>query len=780
MNRSIILGLTIASMACAQAGAPAQPVKIMASRSKTKPQTGETLRRKTLSEDMLLKTNDGKAVIRNERISIPSPGSFRAPRKTDDSSTKKGYVLYENFSGWDGQTDSWIPEGWSVEHKGTCSDSFTWKPVTPNQYYPAAIDGDHYFTVSFDVNQDEWLISPQFVPEEDMLLSYHMSLNPLWYYDTKNIDWIKKEYIGDKVQVYTFQVLIKEGEGEWKLLRDYADEYKDYSFREITELSYTSALAKQTIALDDYVGKNVSVAFRYLGTDGDTMLLDAIGVGYPTLDNVWYMQPTNSLYWGFNYGYEDLHFLQMPFDMALYPGNSPITWYNMSEEDATYSWEYTDQTGEGILTSDDRYELTATYAPERPGLFAKAYGTPVLKAEAHHRADADFSSPVEYFQIGGAPFYPSNDYGVLDFTLLQFPLIHQDIDMLDVRDDKQGAWSVPVFGHNEFTDTYWLNYCLNGEEPMEGNYAHLTGIGNVFFPSEDAPLVVKGMEVYGWGRINKEAELTATIYALDSEKHSSYDTFTVVARAKISGDAVNTLYGEDSKDFLFIPFEFDQPAVVQATEEHPAFVFMLEGFNSDAVEYFAPLQSVRPIETGAGAGYILSEINLQGHIEQGAYKSFKPMQYIEDNEYKSCAATFAIGLVAEYPWLSTDVEKIEILPGESSVSVSLDSYYDGRDLTVEAPEGLEASASGRYDECVLTVRKTTDSPVKGNIAVKAPGLALSIPVESIDTNAVSGISTESGVAEVFDFSGRKVSSIDASGVYIVKYTDGKVRKVTVK
>lgn len=781
MRRIIPLGLAIASIACIQAATPLQPAKMKAFDNSPRQQTGQTLRQKALSEDVLVKTNRGKAIIRNEKLSFPSATGFRAPRKAGYASVRKGYVLYENFSGWDGKTESWIPEGWSVEHRGTCSDNFTWKPVTPDQYYPAAIDGDHYFTVSLDVNQDEWLISPQFVPEEDMHLSYYMSLNPLWYYDTKNIDWIKKEYTGDKVQVYTIQVLIRQGDGEWELLRDYADEYKDYSFREISDLSYSSALVKQTIALDDYVGKNVSIAFRYLGTDGDSMLLDAIGVGYPTLDNIWYMQPINSLYWGYYYGNEpDLHFFQMPLDLAIYPGNAPITWYNMSEEDATYSWEYTDQTGDGMLTSDDQYELTATYSPVRPDVFPKVYSTPVLNAEANHRIDANFMSPVEYFQIGGDPFYPSQDYGNLNFTLLQFPLIHQDIDMLSVRDDKQGAWSVPVFGHNEFTDTYWLNYCLNGEEPMEGNFAHLTGIGNVFVPSEDAPLVVNGMQIYGWGRINKEAELTATIYALDSEMHSGYDTFTVVARAKVGGDAVHTLFGEDAKDFLFIPFEFDQPAVVQATEEHPAYIFMLEGFNSDAVEYFAPLQSVRPVETGVGAGYILSEINLMGHIDQGTYKSFKPMQYIEDNEYKSCAATFAIGLVAEYPWLTFEVEKIELATDESSVSVSLNSYYDGRNLTVEASEGLAASIRGRYDECVLTVRKTTDSPVKGTISIKAPGVSLIIPVETSDSNGAGSITSASGIAEAYDLSGRKVSSTEAAGVYIVKYTDGKVCKVTVK
>lgn len=779
MKRSIILGLTIASIACAQATVPLQSVKMKSPENSPKLQTGVSLKQKSMGEDMLVKSNLGKGILRNETISNPTSAGLSVKKKAGES-LKNGYVLYENFNGWDGKTSNWVPDGWRVEHRGSCKRDFSWLPVTPNQYYPATIDGNHYFTVSFDTNQDEWLISPQFVPKEDMLLSYYMRLIPMYFYHTKNINWITKEYEGEKIQMYTFQVLIKEGDGEWQILRDYADEYRDCTYREIAAVA-KSELQKQTIALDDYVGKEVSIAFRYFGTDGDTMLLDAIGVGYPTLDNVWYMEPTNALYWGFSRHDEpSLNFTQMPMDVAIFPGNSAITWYNMSEEDAAYTWDYSDQSGEQTLTADDEYELTAEYKPERPDIFPKTYRYPTLNATAYHRADANYNSPVDYFQIGGAPFYPTQEYGNLDFTLFQFPMIHQDIGHLSVSYDKLGAWSVPVFGHNEFTNAYWLDYCLNGEEPMEGNYAHLTGIGNVFFAAEDAPLVVKGMQVYGWGRIFKEAELTGTIYALDAEMHSDPSTFTVLAKATISGEDVKTFYGEDAKDYLYIPFVFDEPIALQATEEHPAFVFMLEGFNSDAVDYFAPLQSWYPIETGMSAGYILSEINLQRHVDYGAYRSFKTMQYMEDGEYTSWAGTFAIGLMAEYPWLSTEAEKIELSLDEPTASIAIDSYYDGQELTVVAPQGLNASIKGRYNECILTVSSTTDQPVKGTIDIKAPGLSLSIPVNSDPTNAVSSISEEAGVAEVYDLSGRKVTSTKTAGVYIIKYTDGKVRKVTVK
>ncbi len=709
------------------------------------------------------------------------PGSF--PKQAKREVTKKnGYVLYENFSGWNGSSSSWIPTGWSVDHRGEGNKNGTWGPLEPTSYYPALADGKYCFCIGYDgKQQDEWLISPEFTPEKNMLLSYYMRLSPLWFYDSRNINFITKEFEGDKITVYTLQVLIKEGDGEWKLLRDYAEDYSEHTYRELVALSNGSSLEKQTVDISEYVGKNVQVAFRYLGCDGDFMMLDAIGVGYPTLDDVWYMPPANSLYWGLYNGNDvNSYFTQMPIDIALYPVNAPITWSNMSTEDAEYTWEYVNQVSSSLSMSDNQDELSVVYFPERPEPTPKLYDAPVLTAEAPERIDGVYNSPVQYFQTGGSASY-KDPKGTMTFSLFQFPMIHQEISFKDVMYSPLGAYSIPVFGHNEFSDDYWLDYHLKGKEPMEGNFAHLIGIGNMFLPYEDAPLVVNALHVHGWGRIGDGAELTATIYALDSELHTDFDTYTVVAKATIKGDEVRSLDGWNAKDYIFLPFKFDQPAVVKASEEHPAFIFMLEGFDTDEVEYFAPLQSFYPNESGEAAGYLLSEINLQGHTDKGTCRTLNPMQYLEDGKYESMAGTFAIGLDAEYPWLTTETENIEFKEGENSVAIKLNSYYKASNLKVEAPKGLRASISGRYDECLLTVTKIdSEQPSDGYIDIKGPGVALSIPVGNPNPESVSAILTQQDIEVIYDMSGRKVSSTNAAGVYIVKYSDGKVRKMTIK
>ncbi|MDE6697382.1 MAG: choice-of-anchor J domain-containing protein [Muribaculaceae bacterium] len=604
------------------------------------------------------------------------------------------YLLYENFSGWDGKDTKWLPDGWGMEHNGKCSTEYTWVPKEPTTYYPAIHDGKYCFCISYsDEQQDEWLISPVFKPMKNMQLSYYMLLRPLFFYSMTNIDWDAEEYKGEKISAFTLQILIQEDEGEWRLLRDYAEEYKDYSYQELYPISDKAYLDKQTIDLSDYADKNVKVAFRYLGADGDLMMLDAIGVGYPTLDAVCYKEPGNALYWGFS---SDGYFIQNAKDIALYPANTEITWTNISEEDtASYSWQYVSQNASGFSANEDEDHLTLTYAGEPQGALPTLYESPILTAIAPERIDGAYQSPAKYFQAGGRASLTGEE-GTIDFTLFQFPMISLGLAYNSVTDDKIGALSIPVYGYNEFSNEYWLNSMLDGSEPKEGDYSHLIGIGNVYSASKEVPLIVNGISAYGWGRIWDDAELTATIYALDSDMHTDYSANSIIARATIKGEDVISIDVQGAKDYIYLPFKFDEPVKVQASAEHPAFLIMLEGFNSDKVDYFAPLHNNYLSNTEESAGYLLHEINIQGKGE-GSYLSLTKPEYVENGTYYSDPVTFAIGLDAEYP---------------------------------------------------------------------------------IDSSAVSSIeASEKQIEGIYDLNGVKVNSTANGGIYIVKYSDGSVKKI---
>lgn len=735
---------------------------------------------KSLRADQIISTSNGiKRLAPNlsaTKLQMP------ANRVAAKASTKDGYILYENFSGWNGEDYTWTPDGWTVEHRGECDIEDTWGPSVSSPYLPSPVDGDYYYGINYsDEEQDEWFISPEVTLGSGMQLSYWVFFQPFYFFGTDNIDWDAYEYIGDKEIAYTLQILIQEEGAEWKVLRDYAEEYADWTAYELL-MGTPEGLVKHTIDLSEYADKNVKVAFRYVGRDGDTVFIDAIGIGLPALEDISYMSPAYSLYWGL-----DAAWTQMTTDIASYPVCSPLTWTNMSGEDATYSWEYSDPQTFEMVSSDEQDELTVTYYPDYSSeqtIRANLHNSPTLNATAPGVAPASFTSACKYFQAGGkANATQVTDDGNTEFKPCLFPfgINEQGLTRVSVMDDSQGAYSVPVFGYNEFTNTYWLNYSLNGEKPMDGNYSHLIGIANLFFPSSEASLVVNGISVYGWGRMDDDVELTATIYSINSDYSTDYNTFTVVARSTIKGSQVEYYNGEkDSKDNLYLPFHFDEPVAIKATEEQPAFVIMLEGFNSDKVEYFAPLQTARSDYFGLTYGYMLNEINLSGHIDRGTYYSFKPMIYKENDDYIEPTGGFAIGLDAEYPWLTTETEEIVMDGNVTETSVALGSYYDGSELTVEAPEGINASVTGQYNKCVLTVsRESTATTVVGTITIKGTGVELNIPVKAYDAAGISEISVETSPKSFYDLSGREIETPEA-GVYIVKYNDGKVRKVTIK
>lgn len=733
---------------------------------------------KQLPVDAVIAKTRGEKQLRFEPLTNLKAPVAKAITKAEASD---GSVLFESFEGWDGQTVNWVPEGWTLENKGEIeSGDETWTPFYPIRYYPGPADGECFMGIFYsDKFQDEWLISPEVSLGEGMQLSYYILIEPLWFYNLDKMDWYTYEFEGEKEIIYTVQVLVKpEGAEDWTVLRDYAEEYLDYSGRELMQIS-PSELEKHSVSLAEYSGQKVKVAFRYTGTDGQSVFIDAINIGLPSLENICYINPTNTLYWGYS---NDADMLCLTADMALYPVYSPLTWVNYSEDAATFTWTYNDpETGEDA-TSDNQEELTVTYKPDYSSeetIMNNLYEFPTLTAVAPGSSPSSYTDACIAFQAGGKSSYPYKG-GYLDLSLFPFALNQQGVTDFLVSDDKLGAYAIPVFGYNMFSNDYWLSYSLNEEEYIYGDYAKLVGTANIFWPSSDAPLVVNGMSVYGFGRIADDVELTASIYALNENLSTDLETFTLIGRSTITGKDILSDGLDGSKGDLCLPFKFEEPVVVQASDEHPVFVFMLEGINNDKIEYWSPYLSEKPDQFGRSYGYTLNHINLKNHIGRDPYYSFRKLRYIEDGDYLTYEGSFAIGLDAEYPWLTTDAEKVEFAADETTVTVALGSYYDGSKLTVEAPEGVSAKVEGRYNECVLTVTREAGASIDGNVTISGPGVKVVLPVVAgSGTTGIEEIGVNADVEAIYDLSGRKIVSPEA-GIYLVKYSDGKVCKVTVK
>lgn len=224
-----------------------------------------------------------------------------------------------------------------------------------------------------------------------------------------------------------------------------------------------------------------------------------------------------------------------------------------------------------------------------------------------------------------------------------------------------------------------------------------------------------------------------------------------------------------------IPFKFDEPFVLKATEEYPYYMVMFSGFNSDKVEYFAPTQSYDPNPDYICHGWLFKHNNINGREGH----SVMPIAYIEGEEGPMYNA-FAINLQGEYPWLTTDTESIELPADGTAAEVALGSYYDGSRLTVEAPAGVEASVAGRYNECVLSLRHNGAAvEVDGDITVKGPGVELSIPVKA--NSGIADITADHGeITGIYDLGGRRIEGEPAAGIYVVRYSDGTAAKKAIR
>lgn len=718
----------------------------------------------------------------HDKIMLPPTQSIIQKKA---ASSADGHSLLESFEGWNGTDNTWIPEGWTLDMRGEVGHDSSWQPAKALSGYPTPADGDYYYGIPLSYkHQDEWLISPYASVEHDMSLSYYIYLEPISIYSYDNVDWDNYTYIGDKIVNSTLQIWAQPEDGEWTMLLDYAEAYKDYTFMELMDESYSimmSGMVKKTIDISQFEGKKIKIAFRCTGSDGSTILIDAVRIGLPILEKVSYMDPVSALYWGMD---GSTHLVSLTEAVAQYPVFEPITWDNTSEEDADYTWTYTDPATGETATSTSPYELTLTYTPDystEASIRNNLHTPPTLTATAPGAAPTSYTAPYSRLQAGGVAEYTTSNAGDLKLDLMPFALQELGLGRTLVEITELGELICPVFGYNPNVDYYWLNYSLNGEKPNDTDFNHLEGIANLLLPTE-APLVLSGVNVYGYGKIGSEAELTIQVLGMDEDMSSDISTMEVIASATIKGDQVLT---DDPRfnEYLVLPFTFDTPVTIKSNEKHPAYFIMLRGFRSKAVEYFAPFETSRPYPSGMTLGYMLSHIDLSSHTDREPYWSLKPMVYKEYGEYVDPCSAFAFGLVGEYPWLTTDCDGITLTGQNSRATVSLGSYYDGSRLTVSAPEGVSASVKGRYDKCVLTVERTDPTKeINGMISVTGPGVEVAFPVIGSATSGIeSAFATdERTVSAIYDLSGRRIEKTVNTGIYIIEYNDGSREKSVVE
>lgn len=312
---------------------------------------------------------DTKIVNRKERVAKAiAKAEAKAATRADDR------VFFESFEAWDGKATDWIPSNWTEKNAEgnipTAKDNYTWHATLNSQLI--ATDGKYEAWVSFSVptvvdqveiapaiKQDEWLISPEIAIKENNRLFFDLAISPLFIY----LDAVAFEINRNKI-VFNMEVLISTDNGSkwtklWDAERDFASKLSDEELWDYMMAKFDS----YSIDLSSYAGKNVKIAFRYTGSNGDAVALDAVSVDvlHPV---ALYQRPDGYFIWGLTRGWNNA-----AADALFGPAYTPAMWYNYSNEAKEFEWTFTNPNDlESLVTISDAqpiisYPLAKVYMP---------------------------------------------------------------------------------------------------------------------------------------------------------------------------------------------------------------------------------------------------------------------------------------------------------------------------------------------------------------------------------------------------------------------------------
>ena len=741
---------------------------------KVKKFDGRVLESKQLSKDVTLQkvqTANGltvKRIVDNRRVNKTIKAADVKKATVKSEGTNDAITLNEGFEGWDGVTEGWLPEGWTIDSKTGAIETDTpinWNVSSAGLYMPEP-DGNYYAVIYYDVNtKDEWLITPVVDLPEYPKLYYKALVSPAFLFEmsSETIDWETYEFIEKRVAA-NVQVLVRaEGEAEWTVVKDYFEEYssQNLSFYDLLNME-PNELELFSVDLADYKGKRIQVAFRYYGADGNTVAIDAVSVSNPALEAS-YSWPFGTQFFGIA-----ADWVAFPYSVPVHPVNVPLTWYNTTEDyTADFTWEYDDP-----ITADrmsvNTTDLTLTYVPDYSSDFScrnNMFFTPKLIASAEGSAPGEAQS-YDYCQFGGKAEWEQSG-NIFNFGLSLFDYRTEGFDIAVLDNDMDAG--IPIYGYSKDVDQFWTDYTFSGQEE-EGEGVKLTGILNYYF-TQEAPIVISGAWIHGKGQIGADAEFTLDVIPLDDE---TGEMKTPIATAKCKGSDMIADEG-GMQNFYTVPFSFAEPVVLSQMDCF-SYIVRLSGFNDpDNVTWFAPYQSALDNPDGYALGWIEKAITMGGETRS----SLSPVAYYTGFQ------SFGIMLDAAYPWLDAETNEVKIST-EGVAEVALGSYYDGSEFTAtladgsELPAWLTVTTEGRYGNAKVTFTATGNEAASCNVKISAPGVHKVFYVSYDGTTGVEGVNAADGsdVKEVYNAMGQRVAAdSDAKGIYLLRRSNGRVEKI---
>lgn len=628
----------------------------------------------------LVKGNDGhlyKVLNRSLRASdkiTPSKSRINAPAvmKADENAT-----LFEGFESYEGLTSrGWVPEGWSQESKtnpphvapegkGTC---LVWE-ATKGDGFTSAYSGTYVervqvsiadFTadpITFAEQQDEWLITKAITPKTGDYLTFQLCYSPFFtLFNESTMDFSSVNNI--------LEILVTTDDGKtWEKVWDVLDDARSYTVDELWDdgSSFVRPYHPMLVNISKYVGKNIKIAFRYYGINGESMMLDDVKVGEATptaaatAPNAVF--PIGLSLDGYNLNDASGNVL----NLALAPYKTSLEWTNVSPAYESCTWTYPDEEGNETTSSSKNLE-----APEYG--FGQ-YDAPSLVTKIGSKT-SDATKLYDAVQYGGSVMIKNGD------NYLSFDAAMYDLNRLVSKKAKFSLASAGVFGMGATSDATW-NQLLKTEGMK------VTGMG-MFIPQPAAPYTLSSANAvvyYTAGKLTDKSQLKATVYKVEDD-----GSFTAMAEGYCSPSEI---YKADDKSYPKAVFYFERE---------------IDGLPTQAelfVDYPIVIQFSADLAEGEEFDFVNAFDSAPKEVENNVYVFFndaegtRKMINTTDLSFEdgSAAAGLYASFDATYSWLRSDEDAFEAKPAGESKTFELDSYYNlvnskGENLATATGEGL--------------------------------------------------------------------------------------------
>lgn len=302
--------------------------------------------------------------------------------------------------GFEGRTSaSWLPDGWTQQSKAGAANN--WKADNLENHMIYLQNGKYGICCPMNSKAvDQWLELPEVSLGDDMEIRFNAYLDPFFSFvmGEVNADYTYKEY----VKTATLKVMASDDDGAtWSELLDLADQYVGVPRTDLAKLA-DGELKPYAISLAGYAGKNLRLAFRYVGTDGGTVGIDDVEVGPAPLAGVSYLNPMSMAYFGIS-----KNMMALSYTAGIVPVFEPVTFMNYSDDyEAEYSWIIPEDSGTKVVDMDE-WALTLEYATDNTSADTRRNNfktPPALMGQTASSAASKYVS-CDYIQAGGSGYF---------------------------------------------------------------------------------------------------------------------------------------------------------------------------------------------------------------------------------------------------------------------------------------------------------------------------------------------------------------------------------------